>query len=266
MFVQHGSYSFSQNSWTVDLVTVPTEVKSHKRFNLQVKFVCVTVWITPIWFVSVFPVWCISVYLCISMHVIERVAPSVFFVYQCYVCGHAQGCDPPCGWHSECIITINEKVNGAFSYISIYIWTISAHKWCLGGRGQRHSALKPRVLMCFCGHQMLWIMTRPLNTNQMTLNRPWSTVPAWKLSPTDKMKERGKTDSCSQQEKDISLFYYTFEICCKAASIIVHQPYMQNILLCTKILYHKPEVVHLQYAHKHTLTLFMLETAKRNVL
>ncbi len=106
------------------------------------------------------------------------------------VCGLAQGSAPPRGWHSECIITINEKVNGAFSYISIYIWTIWAHKWCLGGRGQHHSALKQRGLMCFYGHQMLWIMMRPLNANQMTLDRPWSTVPAWKLSPIDTMKEK----------------------------------------------------------------------------
>lgn len=43
----------------------------------------------------------------------------------------------------------------------------------------------------FCGHQMLWIMMRPLNANRMTLDRPWSTVPAWELLPTDTMK-RGK--------------------------------------------------------------------------
>lgn len=132
----------------------------------------------------VFACTCLNVFVC--LHV----------VCVCGTCvrGHAQGSAPPRGWHSECIITINEKVNGAFSYISIYIWTIWAHKWCLGGRGQRHSALKQRGLMCFCGHQMLWIMTRPLNANQMTLDRPWSTVPAWKLSPTDTMKERGDTD------------------------------------------------------------------------
>lgn len=38
-------------------------------------------------------------------------------VYAC-VCVLAQGSAPPCGWHSDCIMTINEKVNGAFSYIS----------------------------------------------------------------------------------------------------------------------------------------------------
>lgn len=146
-------------------------------------------WIILVHYVSVFPVWFIS------MHVFEHVCVALCCLCVCVACVRtlARGSAPPCGWHSKCIITINEKVNGAFSYISIYIWTIWAHKWCLGGRGQRHSALKQRGLMCFCGHQMLWIMTRPLNANQMTLDRPWSTVPAWKLSPTDTMKEGGGT-------------------------------------------------------------------------
>lgn len=138
--------------------------------------------------------------LSVCVHVFACMCSNIFVCSLLFVCvwhtralGLAQGSAPPCGWHSECIITINEKVNGAFSYISIYIWTIWVHKWCLGGRGQRHSALKQRGLMCFCGHQMLWIMMRPLNANQMTLDGPWSTVPAWKLSPTDTMKESGNT-------------------------------------------------------------------------
>lgn len=111
-----------------------------------------------------------------------------------FVRGLAQGSTPPRGWHSECIITINEKVNGAFSYISIYIWTIWAPQM-MSGRSQPMplSAEKKKQggLMCFRGHQMLWIMTRPLNANQMTLDRPWSTMPAWQLSPTDTIKRRG---------------------------------------------------------------------------
>lgn len=104
------------------------------------------------------------------------------------VCGLAQGSAPPRGWHSECIITINEKVNGAFSYISIYIWLSGRTNdvWAVAANA---TSPKQRGLMCFCGHQMLWIMTHPLNANQMTLDRPRSTVPACKVSCTDTMKE-----------------------------------------------------------------------------
>lgn len=169
--------------------------------------------------VSVCSIWFISVHLCICMHMFDRVCVPLWCLCVRGTCvrGPAQESAPPCGWHSECIITINEKVNGAFSYISIYIWTIWVHKWCLGGRGHRHSALKKRGLMCFCGHQMLWIMTRPLNANQMSLDRPWSTVPAWKLSPTDTMKEKENRKPAISWTKHF-LLYYTFQIWCKIFS------------------------------------------------
>jgi len=73
--------------------------------------------------------YCASVYLHVCVWLC--VCVCVHLVCVC-VRGHARGSEPPRGWHSECIITINEKVNGAFSYISIYIWTIWARKRCLG--------------------------------------------------------------------------------------------------------------------------------------
>lgn len=149
------------------------------------------VWIIQFKYALAFPLTFISVYVSLNVSA-WVVCGSVLFVHvwggRTCVHGHAQGSTPPHGWHSECIITINEKVNGALSYISIYIWTVWAHKRCLGGRIQCHSTPKQRSLMCFCGHQILWIMTHSLNANQIGHDRPWSTVPAWKLSPTDTLK------------------------------------------------------------------------------
>lgn len=144
----------------------------------------------------------------------------------CFVCGtcvrgHAQRGTPPRGCHSECIITINEKVNGAFSYISIYIWLFGRTNdvWAVATNAIRH---QNRGLMCFCGHQMLWIMMRPLNANQMLLDRLWSTVPAWKLSPTDTIKKRKWRDLPSGRQ-NIALLRYTFQIWCKAIFTILHE-------------------------------------------
>lgn len=122
------------------------------------------------------------------------------FVCGTCVCGHAQRGTPPRGCHSECIITINEKVNGAFSYISIYIWLFGRTNdvWAVATNAIRH---QNRGLMCFCGHQMLWIMMRPLNANQMLLDRLWSTVPAWKLSPTDTIKKEEMGRSAIRKTK-----------------------------------------------------------------
>ena len=186
---------------TTDVVLLRWNMNSWMYAELDVRYMCVR------WLMSfcVFPAWFISM---------PFVYPRVCFKHACAfvwlfffffffptpgtcVRGLAQGSTPPCGWHSECIITINEKVNGAFSYISIYIWTIWVPQM-MSGRSRptplstgKKNKKKQGGLMCFHGHQMLWIMTRPLNANQMTLDRPWSTMPAWKLSPTDTMKSEG---------------------------------------------------------------------------
>ena len=134
-----------------------------------------------------------------------------FFLWPCCLCATyvcvcccAHKSAPPCGWHLKCIITINEKVNGAFSYISIYIWLFGCTNdvWAVATNATLH---RNRGLMCFCGHQMLWIMTRPLNANQMTLDRPRSTVPAWKFSPTDTLKREENRESCHQEDKHFSI-------------------------------------------------------------
>lgn len=114
--------------------------------------------------------------MCVSYRVSCFLCPfSHFFMSVSLACctrvrGHAHRSAPPRGWHSERIITINEKVNGAFSFISIYIWLFGCRNdfWVVVNNATVRRR-KKRGLMCFCGHQMLWKMMHPLNANQMGL-------------------------------------------------------------------------------------------------
>lgn len=121
--------------------------------------------------------------------------------------GHAHRSAPPRGWHSERIITINEKVNGAFSFISIYIWLFGRTNdfWVVVNNATVRRNKKRR------SNVFLWtsnVVKNDASAECKSDDRPRSTVPSWKLSDT----MRGNKETFHSGAQSISCLQLTFQI------------------------------------------------------
>lgn len=132
----------------------------------------------------------------------------------------------------------------------------------MSGRSQTNATRHwNRGLMCFCGHQMLWIMTRPTECKS---DGTWSTAPAQKLSPADTMKKRADPDSCHQEDKTFPCCITPFTQDVKPYLLsginpeLTYAKYADMCDMCAEDLYQEPEVAQMKN-NTHTNMLWFLE-------